>query len=185
MSRVVIHRCSQQGGYLCFYCFLPFLVNCLVHCTFGGYNMVKERNLLAWKKLACPSYLAIAVRCTNTDSCSFLSRTFSGLNGSPTERCFRNPKSNTFRSHPEKSIYRSRILRSRETLTHVHNKNYCSTRLLFTTPSSHAVIPTTSEGTATAETTSATRADLKKKTVRKPAPISRRPSRQKVCIENI
>ncbi|XP_015766226.1 PREDICTED: atypical kinase ADCK3, mitochondrial-like [Acropora digitifera] len=142
--------------------------------------MVKERNLLAWKNLACPSYLAIAVRCTNTDSCSFLSRTFSGSNGSPTERCFRNPKSNTFRSHPEKSIYRSRILRSRETLTHVHNKSYCSTRLLFTTPSSHAVIPTTSEGTATAETTSATRADLKKKTVRKPAPISRRPSRQKL-----
>lgn len=142
--------------------------------------MVKERNLLAWKNLACPSYLAIAVRCTNKDSCSFLSTTFSGLNGSPTERCFRNPKSNTFRSHPEKSIYRSRILRSRETLTHVHNKNYCSTRLLFTTPSSHAVIPTTSEGTPTAETTSATRADLKKKTVRKPAPISRRPSRQKL-----
>ena len=146
--------------------------------------MVKERNLLAWKKLTCPSYLAIAVRCTNTDSCSFLSRTFSGLNGSPTERCFRNLKSKTFRSHPEKPIYRSRILRSSETLTHVHNKNYCSTRLLFTTPSSHAVIPTT-EGTATAETTSATRADLKKKTVRKPAPSSRRPSRQKVCIENI
>ena len=147
--------------------------------------MVKERNLLAWRKLTCPSYLAIAVLCTNTDSCSFLSRTFSGLNGSPTERCFRNLKSKTFRSHPEKPIYRSRILRSSETLTHVHNKNYCSTRLLFTTPSSHAVIPTTSEGTPTAETTSATRADLKKKTVRKPAPISRRPSRQKVCIENI
>lgn len=148
--------------------------------------MIKERNFLAWKKLACPSYLAIAGRCRNADSCSFLSKTFSRLIGSPTELCFRNPKSNTFLTRPEKPIYRSRILRSSETLTHVHSTNYCSTRLLFTSTSSHPVVhTTTSEGTTAAETASATRADLKKKTVRKPAPISRRPSRQKVCNENI
>lgn len=141
--------------------------------------MMKERHFRVWKKLARASNLIVGGQCISTAKpCVFRSRTISGFTVATTETCCERLLPRFPQAYTERVKFRSRVLRSSITCPN-------NARLLFTTPSSNAVVHTTTpERNSTTENKA--NMDLKTKTARKPAATTRRPTKQKVrSLNNI